>query len=372
MKKWMAALGLAMMLAQPAAGWRPDGWVYAQYPWAYDSATSDWMWFNPDTQYIHHMTAGTWSLLPASGIATGWVFYQWPYAFAQGNNAWHWINPDVQWVVNMRTAAWSRFGVDSSGMVLVPGGTNAGADPDGGAYSLNVDSFSMDRNEVTKELWDEVRAWGLNNGYTDLPAGGGKGPTHPVHSVSWPDVLKWCNARSQREGRLPTYRVNGTSQIYTEGDLPLVGIHTFDLGVNFGYRLPTVEQWRYAAMGGVSSRRFPWGDSDLIQHARANYWSSATDAYDTSLTRGYHPAFNDGVAPYTSPTGWFLANGYGLFDMAGNVSEWCWDASGGNRYAMGGNFGSSASSARIHSYGLFSVFHSGDSVGFRTVIPGSP
>ncbi|MEZ5302542.1 MAG: hypothetical protein R3F11_18190 [Verrucomicrobiales bacterium] len=50
---------------------------------------------------------------------------------------------------------------------------------------MNVSAFYMARHETTTALWDEVRAWGLNNGYSDLPAGGGKGANHPVHSVSW-------------------------------------------------------------------------------------------------------------------------------------------------------------------------------------------
>jgi formylglycine-generating enzyme required for sulfatase activity len=53
-----------------------------------------------------------------------------------------------------------------AGMVLIPGGVNAGTDPDFGAYSLTVDAFYMDRYEVTKALWDEVYAWAVTNGYS--------------------------------------------------------------------------------------------------------------------------------------------------------------------------------------------------------------
>jgi len=72
-----------------------------------------------------------------------------------------------------------------------------------------------------------------------------------------------------------------------------------------------------------AGRRFPWGAT--ITHSQANYYSSSSYSYDISATRDYHPTWNDGVSPYTSPVGSFAANGYGLYDMAGNVWERCND-----------------------------------------------
>jgi formylglycine-generating enzyme required for sulfatase activity len=103
-----------------------------------------------------------------------------------------------------------------------------------------------------------------------------------------------------------------------------------------GYRLPTEAEWEKAARGGASGKRFPWRDSDTIQHSRANYYSSSLYAYDTSLTRGYHPTFDTGDFPYTSPVGYFGANGYGLCDMAGNVWECCWDWYQSDWYSQAG------------------------------------
>ncbi len=103
-----------------------------------------------------------------------------------------------------------------SGMVLIPGGTNSGRNPLArgeshnatqypATYSQTVNAFYMDKNPVTKALWDEVYAWATHadrgaNVYSFVYSGSGKAADHPVQNVNWYDVVKWCNARSEKEG----------------------------------------------------------------------------------------------------------------------------------------------------------------------------
>jgi sulfatase modifying factor 1 len=257
----------------------------------------------------------------------------------------------------------------TEGMILVPGGTNSGTDPDFGAYSLTVESFYMDRFEVTKALWDEVRTWASANGYTDLPTGGGKAANHPVLTVSWCDVVKWCNARSQKAGLTPVYYTDDAmTLVYKTGDVS----EPYVKASAVGYRLPTDVQWEYAARGGVANHRLPWSDVDTIQHARANYYSSSSYAYDTSPTRGFHRTYDTGVAPYTSPGGSFAPNGYGLYDMAGNVWEWCYDWHpsyvGSYRVLRGGSWASHASYCQV-AYRFSDPNPRSNYFGFRAVLP---
>ena len=222
---------------------------------------------------------------------------------------------------------------DIDGFSLIPAGaftmgrTSGDTDADAPPVTVNVSAFYMGKYEVTKSEWDAVRAWGLDHEYTDLPTGAGKAADHPVQSVSWFDILKWCNAKSEMEGLTPVYTVSGVA-LRKETAIP-----TVDMSAN-GYRMPTEAEWEKAARGGVSGQRYPWG-TDTISHADANYSATGTAFGNLSGNAGYHPSYLEGGIPYTAPVGSFTANGYGLYDMAGNVWEWCWDWYGSSAYEDG-------------------------------------
>ncbi len=210
---------------------------------------------------------------------------------------------------------------------FVMGRTSGDTDASAPPVTVTVSAFYLQKTETTQAKWDEVRAWGLNNGYTDLAVGGGKGSNHPVvGGITWWDVVKWCNARSEKEGLTPCYSVDGI--VMRTGTIAPI----CNWGTN-GYRLPSEAEWEKAARGGGSGQRFSWGDT--ITHSQANYSSSASFIYDVSPTRSYHPTYATGPFPYTSPVGSFTANSYGLYDMTGNVEEWCWDWYGGSYYQDG-------------------------------------
>ena len=203
-------------------------------------------------------------------------------------------------------------------------------------HTVYLTAFYMDRYEVTEGLWTDVRAWGLTHGYADLPVGAGEGLTHPVHSISWYSIVKWCNARSEREGLTPVYFTNDAQTvIYKTGSVNVTNAQV-KWSAN-GYRLPTEAEWERAVRGGASVHRFPWTNVETITHSQANYFSAADLPYDISPTRMFHPTYKLKRPPYTNPVGAFAPNGYGLYDMAGNVWEWCWDWYGSTYYSTSPN-----------------------------------
>lgn len=228
--------------------------------------------------------------------------------------------------MRFRVAAYDSLPV---GFSFIPAGPFTMGDPldgivDAPPRAISLSAFHIGQKEVSKSEWDTVRAWAVSHGYSDLAIGTGKATNHPVQTISWWEAVKWCNARSEKEGLTPCYTVNGAAMQVGAAN------PTVRWSAN-GYRLPTEAEWEKAARGGLSGKRFPWGDT--ISHTRSNFYNTGSETYETGTT-GMHPTYRTGGYPFTAPVGSFAPNGYGLYDMAGNVWEHCWDWYGSDYYGV--------------------------------------
>jgi formylglycine-generating enzyme required for sulfatase activity len=203
---------------------------------------------------------------------------------------------------------------------------------DGGGYKdedptnqVYVKEFAMDLNLVTLAQWKTVYQWAITNGYAFRYTGTAVTIGCPVQSINWYDAVKWCNARSQWSKLQPCYYTDtNLSAVYKQGEIKLAASNVN--WTNSGYRLPTEAEWEKAARGGLNGQRFPWGNT--IDHNQALYTSPGSLAlYDLGPKNTY--------SAHEGQVGVYRANAYGLYDMAGNTKEWCWDWYATNYYSSG-------------------------------------
>jgi formylglycine-generating enzyme required for sulfatase activity len=218
-------------------------------------------------------------------------------------------------------------------MVRVEGGTFQMGNPSGGedrerpVHTVNIKSFYMGRYEVTQKEWREIMGTTLRQQRDmedrSMPLFGER-DNYPMYYVNWYEAVEYCNKLSIKEGLTPAYRGSGDNI-------------TCNWNAN-GYRLPTEAEWEYAAKGG---------NKDYLTYVYSG--SNSVDAvawYDR----------NSGISTHT--VGTKVPNSLGIYDMSGNVWEWCWDwygnyasgtqsdprgpSSGANRVFRGGCWGNSA------------------------------
>jgi formylglycine-generating enzyme required for sulfatase activity len=215
--------------------------------------------------------------------ATSFSGSGWGNAVTPGSNKQITWNAGADWSghysANVRFRVAADDAVAPSGMALIPAGSFTMGDCTGDGnsdelplHTVYVSAFYMDKYDVTKALWDTVYQWAIAHDYTFDYPGSGKASTHPVQAIDWYDCVKWCNARSEKEGKTPAYYTDaGLSVRYRTGQVaPYVSWSS-------GYRLPTEAEWEKAARGGASGQRFPWGNT--ISENQANYYSMGTSYY---------------------------------------------------------------------------------------------
>jgi formylglycine-generating enzyme required for sulfatase activity len=212
-------------------------------------------------------------------------------------------------------------------MVLIRGGTFMMGSPDNEAdrgvgeilHEVKVSSFFMSKCPLTQKEYKEVM-WTNPSNF--------KGDDLPVERVSWYDAIEYCNKLSQQEGLTPTYFINGTNVFW-------------DRNTN-GYRLPTEAEWEYACRAGTAT---PFSTGNNILTSQANF--DGTFPYNISIKGEYREK--------TTSVGIFVPNPWGLYDMHGNVDEWCWDLYG--KYLSGiqtDPVGASSGSVRVNRGGSWS------------------
>jgi formylglycine-generating enzyme required for sulfatase activity len=257
-------------------------------------------------------------------------------------------------------------------MINVTGGTFYN-----GAANMTVSSFQMATYDVTQAQY--LAVMGFNPSYFTGNL------SRPVDQISWYSALLFCNELSLKEGLTPVYTINGSTNptawgaVSTTANNPAWDAATMNLNAN-GYRLPTEAEWMWVAMGGHADSIA----SDVSGGVNSRGYTKPFAGYNGSNVIGDYAWYSANANGMTHPVGTKLPNELGLYDMSGNVWQWCWDwlgnlpnspqtnytgaASGSSRVAHGGSWLDTASDAAVAvSYGSASRWALAYHFGLRVV-----
>lgn len=249
-------------------------------------------------------------------------------------------------------------------LVLVKGGTFKSTESNFYGKNVTLSDFYIGKYEVTQQEWMEVMG---SNPSTF------RGDNMPVEMVSWYDAVEYCNQRSLIEGLEPYYNIDKTKKDpnnKSDNDQVKWTV-TINKEAN-GYRLPTEAEWEYAASGGQKSKSYAYSGSSKADEV-AWYWRNAGVQY---LGGDWNWPAIENNKDQPQPVGTKKPNELGLYDMSGNVREWCWNwygdgnldsSSGTYRVVRGGGWIGDVVSSELSYRGKFEANGFGPDQGFRVV-----